>query len=100
MVEDTQLVSTIKDQNGEDVEENEIETLAQVPVYENVRAPGSDVRKGDLALEKGTRVSGAGGEIGTLAFVGRTEASLLVRVCQMAVIDKLKCRLKYIRNRG
>lgn len=86
MVEDTKLVATLKDMDGEDIEEDEIETLAQLPPDENVRAPGSDVRQGDLALEKGTRVSSAGGEIGTLAFVGRKEASLLLRVCRMILL--------------
>lgn len=75
MVEDTKLISTHKYADGEDGEENEIETLAQVPVGENVRAPGSDVKKGDLALRKGEVITSVGGEIGTLAFVGRKEAS-------------------------
>lgn len=76
MVEDTKLISTHKDTDGEDGEENEVETLAQVPVGENVRAPGSDVRKGDLALKRGEVITSVGGEIGTLAFVGRKEVSL------------------------
>ncbi|EEB93898.1 hypothetical protein MPER_07385 [Moniliophthora perniciosa FA553] len=71
MVEDTRLVST-----HEDGEEKEVETLAQVPPGENVRSPGSDVRKGDLALQKGERITSAGGEIGTLAFVGRREVEV------------------------
>lgn len=66
MVEDTRLHST--DANEE---ESEIEALAQVDPGENTRKPGSDVRKGDLAVEKGTIIHGSGGEIGTLAFVGR-----------------------------
>lgn len=73
MVEDTRLHSTFKDDKGEDVEEKEVETLAQVPPGENVRDPGSDTRKGDLVLEKGHILHSAGGEIGTLAFVGRTK---------------------------
>ncbi|KAI0751084.1 molybdenum cofactor biosynthesis protein [Daedaleopsis nitida] len=72
MVEDTRLHSTHRSPAGEEVEENEVETLAQVPRGENVREPGSDVRQGDLVLERGTVVNSAGGEIGTLAFVGRT----------------------------
>ncbi|ESK81646.1 molybdenum cofactor biosynthesis protein [Moniliophthora roreri MCA 2997] len=71
MVEDTRLVST-----HEDGEEKEVETLAQVPPGENVRSPGSDVRKEDLALQKGERITSAGGEIGTLAFVGRKEVEV------------------------
>lgn len=73
MVEDTRLVSSIKDEDGEDLEEAEVETLVEIPAGENVRAPGSDVRKGDLALQKGQIIHGTGGEIGTLVFVGRKE---------------------------
>ncbi len=72
MVEDTRIHSTQRSPSGEEVEENEIETLAQVPRGENVRDPGSDVRQGDLVLARGTVVNSAGGELGTLAFVGRT----------------------------
>ncbi|KAI0921190.1 hypothetical protein AcW2_006245 [Taiwanofungus camphoratus] len=82
MVEDTRLHSTFKDDKGEDVEEKEVETLAQVPPGENVRDPGSDTRKGDLVLEKGHILHSAGGEIGTLAFVGRTK----VRVYKKPVV--------------
>jgi gephyrin len=73
MVEDTRLVSTHKEANGEDGEEKEVETLVQVPVGENVRDPGSDVKIGDLVLQKGEVITFLGGEIGTLAFVGRKE---------------------------
>ena len=74
MVEDTRLHSTHKDTAGADVEEAEVETLAQVAPRENVRAPGSDTRRGDLVLERGTVLHAAGGEIGTLAFVGHKSA--------------------------
>ncbi|KAF7321717.1 Molybdopterin molybdenumtransferase [Mycena kentingensis (nom. inval.)] len=74
MVEDTRLVSA--DGDGE---EKEVECLVQVPPGENVRAPGSDVRKGELALQKGTIISSGGGEIGTLAFVGRKEVEVYKR---------------------
>ncbi|KAF9498679.1 hypothetical protein BDN71DRAFT_1443074 [Pleurotus eryngii] len=80
MVEDTTLVST--DASGE---EAEVETLAQVAPGENLRLPGSDARKGDLVLEKGQRLLASGGEIGTLAFVGRKE----VEVYQKPVIALL-----------
>ena len=79
MVEDTRLISTLKDPGGvENGEENEVETLAQVPAGENVRAPGSDVRQGDLVLQKGERIRSSGGEIGTLAFVGRKEVPVFI----------------------
>lgn len=76
MVEDTKLVSTFKSADGVDEEEKEVECLVQVPAGENVRAPGSDVVKGDLALQKGDIILSEGGEIGTLAFVGRKEVGL------------------------
>jgi gephyrin len=77
MVEDTKLVATysLEDAPSSELvnEEKEVETLAQIPVGENVRAPGSDVRKGDLVMKKGELVLSGGGEVGSLAFVGRTE---------------------------
>ena len=73
MVEDTHLVSTIKDDSGNDLEEDQVETLAQVPKGDNVRLPGSDVKTSDLVLKKGDLLSSIGGEIGTLAFVGKKE---------------------------
>ncbi|KAJ7581236.1 MoaB/Mog domain-containing protein [Mycena floridula] len=71
MVEDTKLLTTTEDE-----EEATIETGAQIPAGENVRAPGSDVLEGDLVLQSGERISSNGGEIGTLAFVGRKEVSV------------------------
>jgi gephyrin len=68
MVEDTEIVSKTSDGKEEAV----VRILAKVDAGENVRKPGSDVRKGDLVLQKGQLLSGTGGEIGTLCFVGRT----------------------------
>ncbi|KAK2465926.1 hypothetical protein APHAL10511_001567 [Amanita phalloides] len=76
MVEDTRLVSSHKNEDGTDGEEKEVETLAQIPPGENVRKPGSDVRTGDLVLQAGERILSSGGEIGTLAFVGRKEVDV------------------------
>ncbi|KAG6331869.1 hypothetical protein ID866_7220, partial [Astraeus odoratus] len=76
MVEDTELVSTSKDADGQDIEEEEVRTLVQVPPGDNVRQPGSDVRKGDLVLSSGEVINGVGGEIGTLTFVGRKEVKV------------------------
>ncbi|KAG5648722.1 hypothetical protein DXG03_000069 [Asterophora parasitica] len=77
MVEDTRLVSTHDTtEHSLDGEEKEIETLAQVPVGENVRAAGSDVRKDDLVLQKGEVIRSSGGEVGTLTFVGRKEVEV------------------------
>lgn len=79
MVEDTRLVSTFKGADGADGEEKEVECLVQVPAGENVRAPGSDVKKGDLALQEGDIILSEGGEIGTLTFVGRKEVEVYKR---------------------
>ena len=77
MVEDTRLVSTFQgESNSLEGEEKEVETLAQVPVNDNVRAPGSDVRRGDLVMQKGEVIGSGGGEIGTLTFVGRKEVHM------------------------
>lgn len=77
MVEDTKLVSTFDATHGDlEGEEQEVETLAHMSPAENVRAPGSDVHKGDLVMQTGERILGNGGEIGTLAFVGRKEVSV------------------------
>ncbi|KAH7912952.1 MoaB/Mog domain-containing protein [Hygrophoropsis aurantiaca] len=73
MVEDTELVSTTEGLNGEDIDEREVKTLVQVPAGENVRDPGSDVHLGDLVLQRNEVITSLGGEIGTLAFVGRKE---------------------------
>ncbi|KAJ7639510.1 MoeA, N-terminal and linker domain-containing protein [Roridomyces roridus] len=67
------------DTNHVDGEEKEVECLVQVPAGENVRAPGSDVSKGDLVLQKGDIILREGGEIGTLAFVGRKEVEVFRR---------------------
>ncbi|EPQ59047.1 hypothetical protein GLOTRDRAFT_113867 [Gloeophyllum trabeum ATCC 11539] len=73
MVEDTRLVSTA---DTEEKEEKEVETLVSVPTGENVRAPGSDVREGERVLARGTVVKSGGGEVGTLAFVGREQVEV------------------------
>ena len=76
MVEDTGLVESDETTN----DEKQVRLLAVVPSGENVRQPGSDVKAGERVLEKGTRVSEIGGEIGTLAFVGRKEVRVMTRV--------------------
>jgi gephyrin len=70
MVEDTEVVSTVSDGSNE---EREIKVLAKVDPGENTRKPGSDVRKGEKVLEKGTVITRVGGELGSLAFVGRKQ---------------------------
>ena len=73
MVEDTVVKSTRTNGQEGDLEEAEIETLAQIPKGENIRFPGSDVKAGDLVLSKHTILDGLGGDVGTLAFVGKKE---------------------------
>ncbi|KNZ76431.1 Gephyrin, partial [Termitomyces sp. J132] len=77
MVEDTRLVSTYKDSDGDlEGEEKEIEILIKVPEKENIRFPGTDVRVGDIVLQKGDIITSGGGEVGTLAFVGKKEVEV------------------------
>lgn len=87
MVEDTKLVRSkqlpnstagVPNKGEGDLEEAEVELLVGTPTirpWENVRQPGSDVREGELVLEKGVLISSKGGEVGTLAFVGVREVS-------------------------
>ena len=75
MVEDTLLRSTCSDSSEE---EDEVEARAQVSAGENVRKPGSDVKQGDLVLEKGQIIHSCGGEIGTLAFVGKAKVCCIL----------------------
>ncbi|CDU24660.1 related to Gephyrin [Sporisorium scitamineum] len=70
MVEDTEL---LEEREGEEIR---VKVLAQVDVGENVRAGGSDVRAGQVVLRKGTTISALGGEIGTLAFLGRSSVQV------------------------
>jgi len=77
MVEDTELVSVLRDPSAAIEEEREVKTLVQVPPFENVRKPGSDVKKDELVMKSGDKITRGGGEIGTLAFVGRREVSEL-----------------------
>ena len=80
MVEDTHLVSTVENSSTPSLlgEEKQVETLAQVPAGDNVRSPGSDVKKGDLVMSHGNRISRGGGEVGVLTFVGRKEVGIFL----------------------
>ncbi|KAE8244778.1 hypothetical protein A4X13_0g6275 [Tilletia indica] len=75
MVEDTILVEAALASSATSPagEERRIRILAQIDVGENVRPKGSDVSRGTVVLQKGTTLGALGGEIGTLAFVGRKE---------------------------
>ncbi|KAJ1603727.1 hypothetical protein NDA14_004707 [Ustilago hordei] len=70
MVEDTELIHAV------DGEELTVQVLAKVEPGENVRQRGSDVKVGQVVLGKGTTISALGGEIGTLAFLGRSSVSV------------------------
>jgi len=70
MVEDTLLRSMTEDGK----EEKEIEILTdEIKPNENVREVGSDIRAGEVLLEKGDKITAVGGELGLLASVGQTE---------------------------
>ncbi|CAN6618186.1 hypothetical protein TRVA0_007S01420 [Trichomonascus vanleenenianus] len=61
----------VTDENGE---EKRISILAKgVEEGDNVREIGSDVKKGDIVVAKGTRVTTNGGVVGLLASVGVAE---------------------------
>lgn len=76
MVEDTRLVSSHSSRTGKEdtVDELEVETLVVVDRDENVRQKGSDMQAGELVLDKGHIIGHTGGDIGTLAFIGRQSA--------------------------
>lgn len=70
MVEDTVLRSMTDDGK----EEKDIEVLTDaIRPDENVREVGSDIRAGEVILERGDQVTAVGGELGLLASVGQTE---------------------------
>ncbi|KXX83316.1 Gephyrin [Madurella mycetomatis] len=76
MVEDTVLVTKTED----GAEEKEVEILAEgVKEGENVREVGSDIKQGEVILQKGEQVSAVGGEIGLLASVGLAEVEVYKR---------------------
>jgi gephyrin len=77
MVEDTELMSVYRDPSIGIEEEREVKTLVQVPPFDNIRKPGSDVKKGELVMRSGDKITRGGGEIGTLAFIGKREVSEL-----------------------
>lgn len=77
MVEDTRIVSVQGDTPSGLEEEKEVETLVQIPPFENVRRPGSDVKEGELVFSKGDKITRGGGELGTLAFIGRQNVGIL-----------------------
>lgn len=89
MVEDTELVKTSPGPDGEEEDEVEVKLLAGAQTGENVRAAGSDVKEGELVLQKGTLISSLGGEVGTLAFVGQRKVRTQRLNCTEFVSGKL-----------
>lgn len=70
MVEDTVLVSVNKLTD----EEEQVEILTdKIRVNENVREIGSDIGAGEVILRKGDEITAAGGALGLLASVGKSE---------------------------
>ncbi|GMG19183.1 unnamed protein product [Ambrosiozyma monospora] len=67
MVEESELISMTDDKS----EEKEVKILAVgVQPNDNIREIGSDLKKGELILRKGDKISESGGEVGLLASVG------------------------------
>ncbi|CAK7233009.1 hypothetical protein SCUCBS95973_008448 [Sporothrix curviconia] len=82
MVENTVLHALTDDSQ----EEKEVEIrAANVRDGDNVREVGSDVRKGQLLLHKGERITAVGGEVGLLAAAGVQH----VAVCRRPVVGVL-----------
>jgi gephyrin len=83
MVEDTELVTITKPASQqaegslssqiESGEEETVKLLVGAESGENVRQPGSDVKKGSLVLAKGTVIQAVGGEVGALTFIGQKQ---------------------------
>jgi gephyrin len=76
MVEDTRLASKAVSDDIDTTEldeESQVETLAKIDPGENVRQVGSDLRKGEKIFEKGDIIGNTGGDIGALAFAGKSE---------------------------
>lgn len=70
MVEDTVLVGVNKLTN----EEEDVEILTdKIRLNENVREIGSDIGAGEVILRKGDEITAAGGALGLLASVGKSE---------------------------
>ena len=83
MVEDTVVESTTTDGS----EEATVKILTdEVQPGENIRAPGSDVKKGEIILRKGTAVTAIGGEIGLLASVCIAEVEVYSK-CSVGVLS-------------
>ena len=67
MVEDTILISASED----GTEEMQIELMAQVQRGQEIRPIGSDIKEGDIVLERGTVITPS--DVGILAAVGQTK---------------------------
>lgn len=72
MVEDTEVVERSEGDQGE---EKVVRILAAAAPGENVRQPGSDLKTGDVVLQKGTPITETGGELASLCFVGLSSVS-------------------------
>jgi gephyrin len=67
MVEDTEVASA----NEAGTEEATVDIMTdETKAGENVREPGSDIKRGALVLRKGTTITSIGGEVGSLAAAG------------------------------
>lgn len=68
MVEDTEVLEETSD--GARREEKRVRILAPAHPLENVRQPGSDVRKGNTVMKAGTVLNATGGDLAALHFIG------------------------------
>lgn len=76
MVENTVLRSISED----GCEEKEVEILAHaIKEGDNVREVGSDIQIGNIILKNGEQISAAGGELGLLASIGKTNVTVYDR---------------------
>jgi gephyrin len=79
----------------EEGQELEIKVLMkEVPPGDNVRQPGSDAKRGEQVLDKGTVIGSGGGEVGLLGFVGKREVRVS-HVSRIAPLTKIHAKPRF-----
>ncbi|KAJ1563778.1 hypothetical protein HK096_011069 [Nowakowskiella sp. JEL0078] len=69
--------TTVEKTTDDGKEEHSIKIHSKVSEGENIREIGSDVKQGELIMNKGELVTAFGGELGVLASVGALEVSVV-----------------------